>query len=293
MKIGFLTCPGTHPGSPTRRKDAYEHDYQVDALRPELEKLGHRLMEIDWRAPVEHFADMALVLVGTPWDYQNEQRAFLAALEGIEQAGCQLCNPAAVVRWNARKTYLKDLEARGAALIPTLWVDDPAAADIARACDTFGCDQLVAKRQVGAGAEGQSIHRREAMDPDWHMDRPAMLQPFLRQVAEEGEYSFIFIDGTLSHALLKRPVGGDYRVQSLYGGTEQAITPSTTDLAAAEGIMTALPFPTPLYARIDMVRGDHGALLLMEAELIEPYLYPMQGPELGQMMAAAIARRLA
>lgn len=293
MKIGFLTCPGTHPGSPTRREDAYEHDFQVDAIRPELEKLGHHLVEIDWRAPAETFADIALAVVGTPWDYQNDEPAFLAALHGIEQAGCQLCNPTQVVRWNSRKTYLRDLEARGAQLIPTIWVDDPSADDITNAFETFACDQIVAKRQVGAGAQGQSIHSRRTSDPQWRMDRPAMLQPFLPSVVEEGEYSFLFIDGELSHALLKRPIAGDYRVQSLYGGTEVAITPSAADLAAAQSIMTALPFPTPLYARIDMVRGDDGALLLMEAELIEPYLYPLQGPKLGPMMAAAIARRLA
>ena len=33
-------------------------------------------------------------------------------------------------------------------------------------------------------------------------------------------------------------------------------------------------------------------LLLMEAELIEPYLYPEQGPQLGERLAAAVAKRL-
>ena len=42
-----------------------------------------------------------------------------------------------------------------------------------------------------------------------------------------------------------------------------------------------------------MVRGNEGALLLMEAELIEPFLYPKQGRELGRRMAAGIVRRLA
>lgn len=293
MKIGFLTCPGTHPGSATRRDDAFEHDLQVDALRPELARLGHELIEIDWRASPASFADFALALVGTPWDYQDDEPAFLAALDGIEQAGCQLCNPTTVVRWNSRKTYLHELEQRGAKLIPTIWVDNPTADDITQAFATLGCPKIVAKRQVGAGAEGQSIHQRGAVDPAWQMDRSAMLQPFLLSVLEEGEYSFLFIDSELSHALLKRPSGGDYRVQSLYGGTELAIKPSSHDLAAAQAIMAALPFPTPLYARIDMVRGQDGGLLLMEAELIEPYLYPLQGPKLGPMLAAAIARRLA
>jgi hypothetical protein len=48
----------------------------------------------------------------------------------------------------------------------------------------------------------------------------------------------------------------------------------------------------PLYGRVDMLRGPDGRLLLMELELIEPYLYPLEGPELGTMMACAVARRL-
>ena len=58
-------------------------------------------------------------------------------------------------------------------------------------------------------------------------------------------------------------------------------------------VLTACPFASPLYARIDMVRLPAGELAVMEAELIEPYLYPEQGPELGERLAAAVAAGLA
>ena len=41
-----------------------------------------------------------------------------------------------------------------------------------------------------------------------------------------------------------------------------------------------------------MLRAPEGNLLLMELELIEPYLYPIEGPNLGTKMASAIARRM-
>lgn len=292
MKIGFLTCPGTHPGSPTRRDDAFEHDIQVEALRPALEARGFSLEEIDWRSPISEFAELPLILVGTPWDYQDDEAAFLSKLEALDAAGHQVCNSPQLVRWNARKTYLHDLAERGAATIPTKWVEQPGSSDIREALEEFGCDAVVAKRQVGAGAEGQSIHRRDTLDPDWRGEHPMMLQPFLNQITSDGEYSFLFVDGEFSHALIKRPASGDYRVQSLYGGTEHTLDPSPADRAAAQAVVDAVPFETPLYARIDMVRGDDGALLLMEAEIIEPFLYPAQGPRLGDMMAAAIEERL-
>jgi len=292
MQIGFLTCPGTHPGSPTRRPDAYEHDVQVDALRAPLGARGIELAEIDWRSPVEAFAGLPLILIGTPWDYHDDEAAFLTQLDLFESAGHTLCNSAQIVRWNSRKTYLRDLAAQGAATIPTIWLDRANAHEVRLALDEFGCDAVVVKRQVGAGAEGQSLHRRAEVEDGWQIAQPCMVQPFLPRIQSEGEYSFLFVDGELSHALVKQPAGGDYRVQSLYGGREETITPETDDLAAAFSVMRAIPFATPLYARIDMVRSEHGQLLLMEAELIEPYLYPRQGPKLGEMMAEAIAFRL-
>ena len=41
-----------------------------------------------------------------------------------------------------------------------------------------------------------------------------------------------------------------------------------------------------------MLPGLDGELLVMELELVEPYLYPEQGPELGARFGEALARRL-
>ena len=102
----------------------------------------------------------------------------------------------------------------------------------------------------------------------------------------------MFIDGQFSHGVLKRAAEGEYRIQSLYGGREEDFTPSAADLARAEAVVSALPFDDMLYCRIDMARLPSGDLAVMEAEAIEPYLYPEQGPQLGQRLAAAIQLRL-
>ncbi|MEM6901595.1 MAG: hypothetical protein AAF583_17740, partial [Pseudomonadota bacterium] len=117
------------------------------------------------------------------------------------------------------------------------------------------------------------------------------VQPFLPQIIKEGELSFVFIDGELSHALIKRAADGDYRIQSSYGGVEEAVTPNAADLSAAQAILNTLD-DIPLYARVDMLRGKDGGLLLMELEMIEPYLYPLEGPDLGERLAAALSKRL-
>lgn len=297
-KIAFLACPATLPGSPTRRPDAFEHDLQVGALRDGLAGLakasGTEVTEIDWRAPLAELATFDLAWLGTPWDYTEAKDEFLDRLAELEAAGVFVCNPVEVVRWNADKLYLRELATRGAVTIPTLWPESAGPDDVLAAFDHFGTNRVVVKRRVGAGAIGQDSFTRANPPPaGWRIDQPAMIQPFLPAIQREGELSFIFVEGAFSHALLKQATGGDYRIQSLYGGTETALDPAPADRAAAEAVMALLPFSQPpLYARIDMVRLDDGRLAVIEAELIEPYLYPLQGPNFGAMLAAAMLTRV-
>lgn len=290
MKIAFLACSTTLPGAPDRRPDAFEHDQQVQAIVAAL-RPGESVTDIDWQAPLDDFAAFDAALIGTPWDYFDNREAFLAKLDAIAALGVPVCNSPDVVRWNIDKGYLAELAERGVATIPTLLLDNPGRDEILAAFDHFGCDRLVVKRRVGAGAEGQfDFTRDNPPAADWRMGHAALVQPFLPGIVEEGEHSLIFIDGQFSHGLIKRPAPGDYRVQSLYGGWDTAVTPAPDDLAAAQKVIAGLPFPAPLYARIDLVRGPDGALLLMEAEVIEPFLYPLQGPELGPRLLAGLRK---
>lgn len=287
-KAAYLASRVTLPGSLIRRTDAFEHDYTMDALRPAFEARGITLGDVSWDDETADWASYDAVIIGTTWDYWDRLGEFLAALSAIE-AKTRLFNPSALVRWNSRKTYLRDLEARGAKLIPTLWLDTCGEAEARAAFDQLGADTLVFKRQVGAGAKGQHKLTRGEAIPD--MPHPMMVQPFLPMIQTEGELSFIFIDGELSHALVKRAQPGDYRIQSSYGGREEVLHPSAEDLAAAKSVLGALD-AAPLYGRVDMLRGEDGGLQLMELEVIEPYLYPIEGPELGVRMAAAVAKRI-
>ena len=288
-KIVFLACPDTLPGSPTRRPDAFEHDLLLTALREGMADRAE-VTDIDWRAPLGELTAFDLAYLGSPWDYTEAKDEFLARLEALEAAGVVVANPVDVVRWNSDKLYLRKLAARGALSIPTLWPEAPGPDDIHAAFDHFSCERVVVKRRVGAGAIGQDSFRRDDAGIDhWRMDQPAMIQPFLPAIQSEGELSFVFVGGELSHALVKRAAAGDYRIQSLYGGSEVALEPSPADRKAAEAVIAMLPFAAPpLYARIDMVRLEDSALAVIEAELIEPYLYPQQGPEFGRKLAEAM-----
>lgn len=288
IKIAYLASKATLPGSPTRRSDAFEHDRMITALRAPFAAKGMQIHVLDWADLSVDWSDFGAAIIGTTWDYWDHHEQFIETLNRIEQS-TPLFNSAHLVCWNSHKGYLRELAKKGANLIPTLWLEHIDQATYASAFDQLDSDDLVFKRQVGAGADGQfRLGSKDAM-PD--MPHPMMVQPFLSKIQEEGEYSFIFIDGIFCHALLKTAKSGDYRIQSTYGGRETPIAPTPEDLFEATTVLQTLD-ERPLYARVDMLRGEDGRLLLMELEMIEPYLYPIEGPNLGPMMANAVHRRM-
>lgn len=303
MRIALLTAANLIPDAPDRRADAWRFDVQLRILGEAFAAEGLALEPRRWRDD-DGWSDFAGALVLTAWDYQDSPDAFLARLDALQGQGVAVFNAPDLVRWNIRKTYLRDLEARGVAVIPTLWPETPIRADVEAAFETFGTDRVILKRQVGAGAREQRSFRRGEAIPDGPLlDRAGMIQPFMRVIVEEGEYSFVFIDGAFCHALVKRAAAGDYRIQAAYGGMSEAVAPTAADLAQAESVLAALDAHDafkgrpPLYARIDMVRGDgerggDGRLCLMELEAIEPDLYAERGPQVGVRLARALKRRL-
>lgn len=111
--------------------------------------------------------------------------------------------------------------------------------------------------------------------------RETMVQPFMPRILDEGEFSLFYFNGEYSHGVLKVPAKGEFRSQEERGGVIRRIRP------LGERVPAALE-ETPLYARVDFVRGDAGEFLLMELELVEPSLYLRTDPQAPFRFAAAI-----
>lgn len=291
-RVAFLTAACMFRDHPAARADHWEYELEIAALQPACREAGIALEPVIWDDPDFDPAAFDAALVGTCWDYMEKPDAFMAALARID-AATRLFNPLSVIRRNSRKTYLKELAERGAPTIPTLWAERADAATLQAAFDTLGAEDIVIKPVLGAGAWRQARLRRGEALPDANALPPAecMIQPFLPAVAEEGEYAFLFFGGEFSHCARKIPAGGDYRVQSEYGGREEIHHPSAEELALARSVLDCIDGDI-LYARVDMLRGLDGKLALIEIELIEPYLYPEQGPEMGAVFARALGRAL-
>ena len=70
--------------------------------------------------------------------------------------------------------------------------------------------------------------------------------------------------------------------------------PDASERAVAEATLDAMPWPREelVYARVDLVRDDAGAPLLLELELAEPSLFLGYGGDAPARLAAAIAARI-
>ena len=93
----------------------------------------------------------------------------------------------------------------------------------------------------------------------------------------------------MSHAIVKRPAEGDFRVQEEHGGIIRSVIPAEDLVRAGNQAIEALG-KTLLYARVDFVRLESGQPVLMEMELIEPSLYFEQCPGSAEVFAAQFAR---
>jgi glutathione synthase/RimK-type ligase-like ATP-grasp enzyme len=119
-----------------------------------------------------------------------------------------------------------------------------------------------------------------------------MIQPFLESIHSVGEYSLYFFEGNFSHAIVKKPQQGDFRVQEDFGGTQESITPSDKLMQAAKAVVKHLPEGT-FYARVDLLPDSKEDFVLMELELIEPGMYFRFCDNAAENFANAIEAKLA
>ncbi len=285
MKIAYLACADVMPDAPERRVDAYEHDREYAALAGPIAARGGALIEADWRACDPAAFD--LVFIRTTWDYTDYPAEFLGFLDRAAKA-TKVANAPELIRWNLSKRYLPELAAKGLPIIPSAFAETPTP--LADIFDRLGADELVLKPVVGASGFGQErLTRGQAGER--LMDPGLFAQPLIPEIVTWGEISMIFVAGAFSHAVRKTAAKGEYRIHVMHGGAEMAYQPTPAEIATAQAFVDALPVPA-LAARVDLVPHE-GELLLMELEVIEPHLFPLFGPELGERIAAACEALLA
>jgi glutathione synthase/RimK-type ligase-like ATP-grasp enzyme len=280
MKIALLTIENL---------DGYTTDDEL-IIEP-LNKLGYQVEFVPWRQTTVSWSAFDAAIIRSTWDYHKSPTEFRQTLKNIESQ-TRLANSFQTVEWNLDKIYLRDLEEKGALIVPTIWSN--GIIDAIKIEDWYKqlhSSEIVIKPTISASSLDTFRVKSNEIDvsslKNTFENRSCMIQSFMRGIVEEGEFSLFFFGGNYSHAILKSPKEADFRVQPEYGGRTQAIKPTKKLLTTAENVLGFVS-PMPLYARIDFVRNENDDFVLMELELIEPALYFDKDGQAAQRFAEAV-----
>lgn len=238
---------------------------------------GVRVEPAVWDAADVDWTAYDAVVLRSCWDYHERPAQFRDWIDRIERDGARLWNPAPLVRWNTSKTYLLELEKQGVMIPPTAVVPRAGTQSLSAIMAERRWACAVIKPAVSADghrtwtATSPVLQADDAQFAESNRRSPLLVQEYVEAIEKDGEYSLMFIAGRYTHAALKRPRPGDFRVQSRFGGTAERAEPPASIVADATRVAGLVPEPW-LYARVDGCVID-GRLVLMELEMTEPSLF--------------------
>jgi hypothetical protein len=244
-----------------------------------LEARGYRVDPVHWADESVEWAEYDAALFRSCWDYDTDPERFFELIRELERAALAVYNPLPVVRWNVHKSYLADLQTAGVDLPTTTVVERGSDRSLEAVLDAHGIDEAVVKPAVGTSSKG--VWRTVTADAPAVADRfgamvaegDVVVQEFAPEI-EGGERSMVFLGGEYSHAWNSLTADGDV---TAFEGIDADYEPGPGIRAAARdtlrtaGEVLGLDVEGLPYARVDYVHRA-GELLVMELELVEPYL---------------------
>lgn len=280
---------------------ARDLDEDMPSLESALRNAGADVTIAEWDRPHD-WSRFDIALLRSTWDYPQRLAEFFDWAEAVSRK-TMLLNPLPVVKWSSDKHYLGDLAKKKVPTVLTKFVEPGEHADL-RIAELLGqpdVDEFVVKPAVGAGSrDAQRFGRDERDEAARHTlrmlneKRSVLLQPYLNRVDEHGETALLYFEGEFSHAIRKGPLLKRKEGPTTELFAKEAITarvPDAAELSVAARALRASPFETPLYARVDLIRDQHGEPVVLELEMIEPSLFFPFAAGSAEKFAAAVVRR--
>lgn len=296
MDFTFLTCSKLADLDPDDR-------LALDVLSDK----GYACQGVVWDDPAIDWGNAGVCVLRSTWDYHVKFEKFMQWIDAVASK-TQLINAADIVRWNVRKTYLRDLTQQGVPVTPTFWLTDASEESVKAAAEAFlDAEKLVVKPTIGLATSGvKMVARDEILTLKDHIGEllklgEVMVQPYLASVQDYGERSLMFLGGTYSHAARKSAF---QQMATAGGAGERAITADELEIEIANATMKALPLVPALrsanttvqqiaYARVDLVRDANNKPLVLEVELVEPSLFLAYSPDAPGRFAEVLEKSVA
>jgi hypothetical protein len=275
---------------------------KVPKLDPDDRVLLHELrarglavsIEI-WSDPAVDWSDSRLCLLRSTWDYYGRYEDFIAWIERVASV-TSIRNDCSLVKWNAHKSYIRELELLGIPVVPTSLLPQAQEQNVMELSKERGWSDIVIKPARGAAAHDVMLVRGDTASlavGQAHFDllaitQDVLIQPYLDSVVTYGERSLVFFNACYSHAITKKPFDTLLVVSN---APSTRVDATDDEIAVAMRALRAIP-SSPLYARVDLLRDRDGVMLISEVELIEPGLYLAIHEPAPRMFADAIEREL-
>jgi glutathione synthase/RimK-type ligase-like ATP-grasp enzyme len=258
----------------------------------ELRRRGVRSAPLVWDDERVDWGPWETVIIRSCWDYHLKLDRFRAWIDRLEAAAVRVINPPDVLRWNMHKGYLLDVARAGGRIPPTRIVPQGTGGSLRDELRDAGWPSAVIKPAISAsGWSTRLVEEEPGVDDEgaysgMRENGDVLLQAYVPEVKEHGEWSLVFFAGRYSHAALKRAAQGEFRVHIEWGGTVETAEPPPALVRQAQALVDALDLGAT-YARVDGTEVD-GNLVVMELELIEPELFFDRHPEATGRFADAL-----
>lgn len=282
MRVAYVSC-----------RVLPEADIDERPLIDGLMSAGHDAVVVAWDDPSVDWAGFDVAVVRATWNYIDDLEAFKAWIDRVDGL-TTLLNPAETMRWNLHKGYLRELRSAGVPIVPTAFFEAGGAENMFLLCATRGWERIVIKPTVGAGSFGARSFDLNADEGDAAQryfdemiaQRDMMVQEFMESVNTVGETAIVVIDGTLTHAIEKRPRFDDQDESVLL---REVITDEMRDIAE---LTLSAAGREALFARVDVMPDPDGVLMLSELEMLEPSLFFPYFPQAIDTFIKGLERRV-
>ncbi len=242
---------------------------------------------VAWDDPDVVWSRYDAVFLRSTWNYHNHRDAFLRWVDQVHTVST-VWNPPGMVRWNTDKRYLAELAAKGYPVVATEFFAPGEKIPSSSLEDT-----VVVKPSVGAGSNGAKMFRSDPEAALAHAEalhesgKTVMVQPYVSAIDDHGERALMYVGGNFSHAATKAPILSQNMSWSTGIYADEKITradATAEEKALADALVADMP--ATAYARIDLVPGPEGPLIL-ELEVTEPSLFLWLDEEAPARTAAA------
>ena len=243
--------------------------------------------DVDWD-------DVGVAVIRTAPQDPDERERFVAWADRLG-TGTYLTCPPDVLRWNTHRSYLLELEDRGAPVVPSAWLGRGDRIPLDELLRVRGWDDVVLRPAVGSRGVVRVDGGRVGVDAtsgQHHLDvllahGDAVVQPWPPGLEQRGRWSVVLVDGQASHAVRSLPPAGpdgDNTVVEVVHGT--ALDPDLGRLAAWVAETTAIT-RLPV-AAVDLVEDAVGTPQVEAFAAVAPRLHLADLPAVASTVADAI-----